>query len=313
IEAVEVSHRLGDTVIAERFSHRIMAGERVGLLGPNGVGKTTMLRILLGEIRPDAGRIRHGARLVPAFLDQMRALDPSARVRDVLLPAGGNYVYIAGHEPRHVVSYLEDFLFDRERLNAPVSALSGGERGRLMLARLLLQPANLLVLDEPTNDLDLGTLSVLEQALARFPGTILLVSHDRAFMDRVVQRVLAFEGAGRIVPIEGGWSDYQAWRLRRMAEQRLDAAAAKPAKKPAPARPRSRPRRLSYHEQRELAALPDRIEALEAEKSEIERRFCDPDYFRRDPASFHRDRERLAELERELAAAYDRWEELESV
>jgi ATP-binding cassette subfamily F protein uup len=211
-----------------------------------------------------------------------------------------------------VVGYLQDFLFDRERLNARVSALSGGERGRLMLARLLLEPANLLVLDEPTNDLDIGTLTVLEQALASYGGTVIVVSHDRAFMDRVVGRVLAFEGEGRIVPIEGGWSDYQAWKLRRLEAERSERP--RPADKAEKKRERlrSRERRLSYHEQRELDGLPGRIEAMEEEKAAIEARFCEPDYFRRDAEGFRRDKARLAELEDELAAAYARWEELEA-
>ena len=320
IEAVKVSHAFGDKVIVRDFSHRVMAGERVGLIGPNGAGKTTLLRILLGELKPDAGRVRHGVRLQPAFLTQMRELDSDAKLRDVLLPQGGQYVHVGGHEPRHVVSYLQDFLFDRERLNARVSALSGGERGRLMLARLLLEPANLLVLDEPTNDLDIGTLTVLEQALARYAGTVILVSHDRAFMDRVAGRVLAFEGEGRIVPIEGGWSDYQAWKLRRAREAEQSRPRKPKSAKAGEGKARQRTagpgdatrRKLSYREQRELDALPERIEALEAEKAAIEARFCEPDYFSRDAEGFRRDRQRLAELEDELAAAYARWEELEA-
>ncbi|MDQ6972911.1 MAG: ATP-binding cassette domain-containing protein, partial [Mariprofundaceae bacterium] len=204
MEAVEVSHAFGDTCILRDFSHKIMAGERIGLVGPNGIGKTTMLRIMLGELQPDSGRVRHGVRLAPAFLTQMRELPGEMKLKDVLLPLGGNYVHVGGHEPRHVVTYMQDFLFDKERLNSRVAALSGGERGRLMLAKLLLEPANLLVLDEPTNDLDIGTLTVLEQALAQYDGTVILVSHDRAFMDRVASRILAFEGEGEIVPVEGG-------------------------------------------------------------------------------------------------------------
>ena len=308
MEAIDVSHAFGDVPIVRDFSHRIMAGERLGLIGPNGIGKTTLLRILLGELKPDAGRVRHGVRLAPAFLTQMRELNPEARLKDVLLPDGGNYVHIGGHEPRHVVSYMQDFLFDRERMNSRVAALSGGERGRLMLARLLLEPANLLVLDEPTNDLDIGTLVVLEQALARYEGTVILVSHDRAFMDRVASRVLAFEGEGLIVPIEGGYSDYQAWKERRQAAQppRRQAQA-----RAAPARSNKRPAKLSYHEQRELDALPESIERMEAEKAEIELRFCDGDYFSRDAARFQADQQRLCELEAALAAAYARWQALE--
>jgi len=312
IEAVDISHAFGETTIARHFSHKIMAGERIGLIGPNGVGKTTLLKILLGELRPDSGRVRHGVRLAPAFLAQMRQLDPDSKLKDILLPNGGNYVHIGGYEPRHVVSYLQDFLFDKERLHARVSALSGGERGRLLLARLLLEPANLLVLDEPTNDLDIGTLAVLEQALARYDGTVMLVSHDRAFMDRVVSRVLAFEGDGKIVPIEGGWSDYQAWKMRRneQKEQKKEEKQLKIGKKLSkPLRIRSK---LSYREQRELDALPGKIEAMESEKAEIEARFCAPDYFSKDVEGYKRDQQRLVELAEELAAAYARWETLEA-
>lgn len=313
MEAIELSHAFGDITICEKFSHKIMAGERVGLIGPNGIGKTTLLNIMLGEFQPDSGRVRHGVRLAPAFLTQMRELNPETRIKDVLLPQGGNYVHIGGHEPRHIVSYMQDFLFDKERLNSRVQALSGGERGRLMLAKLLLEPANLLVLDEPTNDLDIGTLSVLEQALACYDGTVILVSHDRAFMDRVASRVLAFEGGGKITPIEGGFSDYQAWKVRQqekeyqqsdvMRKQRPVQITEQTVKKVT---------KLSYKEQRELDALPLSIEEMEAEKGEVEIRFCDPDYFSTDPERFRSDQIRLQVLETELEAAYARWEALES-
>ncbi|RMG92970.1 MAG: ATP-binding cassette domain-containing protein [Zetaproteobacteria bacterium] len=309
IEAVDVHHRYGDRVIVQSFSHRIMAGERIGLIGPNGAGKTTLLKILLGEIRPCHGRVRHGVRLQPAFLTQMRALDPDKTMREVLLPHGGNYVHVGGHEPRHVVSYAQDFLFDKERLKTRVGALSGGERGRLMLARLLLEPANLLVLDEPTNGLDIGTLSVLEQALASYQGTVLVVSHDRAFMDRVVTRTLAFVGEGAIVAIEGGYSDYLAWK-DRCASSAMEASR---KRKDVSRKPTSRvARKLSYHEQRELEELPERIEVLETEKICIEQRFCDADYFRRDPEGFRKDKSRLDELNHDLDLAYARWEGLEA-
>jgi ATP-binding cassette subfamily F protein uup len=307
IEAVDVGHTFGDKVIADHFNTKIMAGDRIGLVGPNGIGKTTILKIMLGDLQPEAGRIRHGVRLQPAFLTQMRELDPKKRIKDVLLPQGGNYVHIAGVEPRHIVSYLQDFLFDKERLNAPVAALSGGERGRLLLARLLLEPANLLVLDEPTNDLDIGTLAVLEGALAKYDGTVILVSHDRAFMDRVVSRVLAFEGEGRIVPIEGGWSDYAIWKAKQVVEQ--PTGKAKPVEKPKAAKVQTK---LSYKEQRELDGLPELIEKLEAEKAGIEERFCDPDYFTRDAEAFQKDQQRLNALEKELSEAYERWDALEA-
>lgn len=316
MEAIEVSHAFGDTRIVCDFSHKVMAGDRVGLIGPNGIGKTTLLRILLGELKPDAGRVRHGVRLAPAFLTQMRELNPEMKIKDVLLPLGGNYVHVGGHEPRHVVSYMQGFLFDKERLNSRVAALSGGERGRLMLARLLLEPANLLVLDEPTNDLDIGTLAMLEQALANYEGTVILVSHDRAFMDRVANRVLAFEGEGKIVPVEGGYSDYAAWKLRRdteAAEQEAKAreisnrgrVEAKPIKE-------KKKVKLSYKEQRELDGLPALIDKLETEKAAIEDRFCAADYFSRDPEAFQQDQQRLAAMEAELSDSYARWEALEA-
>ncbi|MDQ7001244.1 MAG: ATP-binding cassette domain-containing protein, partial [Ghiorsea sp.] len=214
IEAIDLCHSFENTTIVENFNCKIMAGERIGLLGPNGIGKTTLLKMLLGELQANSGSIKHGVRLAPAFLTQIRTLNPKAKLKDILVPSGGDYVHIGGQEPRHVISYMQDFLFDKELLNAQVSALSGGERGRLLLARLLLEPANLLVLDEPTNDLDIGTLAVLEEALSKYQGTVIIVSHDRAFMDRTVSKVLAFEGDGLIVPIEGGYSDYLAWKER---------------------------------------------------------------------------------------------------
>ncbi len=307
IEAIDLSHKFDETVIADHVNLKIMAGDRIGLVGPNGIGKTTLLKMLLGELAPQQGRVRHGVRLAPAFLTQMRELNPEMKIKDVLLPQGGNYVHIAGIEPKHIASYLQDFLFDTERLHAQVKALSGGERGRLMLAKLLLEPANLLVLDEPTNDLDIGTLTILEQALAKYDGTVLLVSHDRAFMDRVVSKVLAFEGNGRVVPIEGGWTDYSVWKSKQKSE------AVKPAKKPdlAP-KPAKQQTKLSYKEQKELDDLPARIESMEGEKSEIESRFCDPEYFARDGEAFVKDQARLAELENELAHCYERWDELET-
>lgn len=311
IEAVDVTHAFGDTVICNRFNHKIMAGDRLGLVGPNGIGKTTLLNIMLGELKPDSGRVRHGVRLAPAFLTQMRELDPETKLKDVLLPQGGNYVHIGGHEPRHIVSYMQDFLFDKERLNTRVAALSGGERGRLMLARLLLEPANLLVLDEPTNDLDIGTLAVLEQALSSYEGTVILVSHDRAFMDRVASRVLAFEGDGVIIPIEGGYSDYQAWKARRLQEQQAGAEKQRSPVKSVP-KPAKKANKLSYKEQRELDQLPQDIEAMESEKGEIEQRFCDPEYFNSNPEGFRQDQETLRDLETRLEAAYGRWEVLEA-
>ncbi len=309
IETIDLCHCFSQTVIAKDFSYRIMAGDRLGFLGPNGVGKTTLLKILLGDLKADTGKVRHGTRLAPAFLTQMRQLDDQLKIKDVLLPQGGQYVHVGGHEPRHIVSYLQDFLFDKERLNAPVSALSGGERGRLMLAKLLLQPANVLVLDEPTNDLDIATLTILEQALAKYQGTVIVVSHDRAFMDRVATKVLAFEGEGCMIPIEGGYSDYLAWKVRQQekAEQRSVTEKAKPAlvKKVKPLK------KLSYKDQQALEALPQTIEQLEAEQVSIEERFCQADYFTVQPEASLRDQQRLSVLQAELAKAYEDWQLLE--
>ncbi|MDQ6975822.1 MAG: ATP-binding cassette domain-containing protein [Mariprofundaceae bacterium] len=310
MEAVDISHAFGDTRIIRHFSHKIMAGDRVGLLGPNGIGKTTLLNILLGELQPDEGRIRQGTRLVPAFLKQLRHLDPHQKLKDVLLPHGGQYVHIAGQEPRHVVTYMQDFLFDRERLNTPVAALSGGERGRLMLARLLLEPANVLVLDEPTNDLDIGTLAVLEQALSRYDGTVILVSHDRAFMDRVASQVLAFEGKGKITHVLGGYSDYLAWRSRQDAEAEKETPQQTKAEQ-SPVAQKKVHRKLSYNEQRVLDALPVKIETMESEQASIEQHFCDPDYFSQHEAAYQQDQKRLQSLQQALTDAYAQWEALE--
>jgi len=307
IEAVQLSHGFSDQVIIRDLNLKIMAGERIGLIGPNGVGKTTLLKLLLHKLTPEHGRVRHGVRLLPAFLTQIRQLDPELKLRDVLLPNGGHYVHIAGIEPRHIVAYMQDFLFDAEQLRSRVSSLSGGERGRLLLARLLLEPANLLVLDEPTNDLDIGTLSVLERALTRYEGTVILVSHDRAFMDRVAARILSFEGDGKIVAIEGGYSDYAAWKSRQ-ADKEQECSRPAPVKA---IKPPASTRKLSYMDQRELDELPAVIEKLEAEQTDIETRFCDPDYFKCDADAFRCDQTRLSALQKELSAAYSSWESLE--
>ncbi|MDQ6973418.1 MAG: ATP-binding cassette domain-containing protein, partial [Mariprofundaceae bacterium] len=314
MEAIEVSHQFsrpsGEKItIAQSFSHKIMAGERIGLVGGNGIGKTTLLNILLGKLVPDHGRIRHGARLAPAFLTQMRDLDPTLKLKEVLAPDGGQYVQIGGHEPRHIVSYMQDFLFDKERLNARVQALSGGERGRLLLAKLLLEPANILILDEPTNDLDIGTLAVLEKALTQYQGTILVVSHDRAFMDRVASRILAFEGDGKIIPIEGGYSDYQAWKERQKTQSKILETTKTQAKENLQSN--KVPHKLSYKEQVLLDSLPQNIEMMETEKKDIEQRFCDPNYFLEQSESYKIDQKTLNDLEKKLSRAYETWEKLE--
>ncbi|MDX8386990.1 MAG: ATP-binding cassette domain-containing protein [Ghiorsea sp.] len=313
LELIDVSHAFEKTVITDNFSQKILSGERIGFLGPNGIGKTTLLNIMLGKLTPDSGIVKHGVRLAPAFLTQMRELDAKAKLKDILVPDGGNFVHIGGIEPRHIVSYMQDFLFDSELLNAPVSSLSGGERGRLLLAKMLLEPANLLVLDEPTNDLDIGTLAVLEEAIAKYKGTVIVVSHDRAFMDRVVSKVFAFEGNGQINAIEGGYSDYLAWKegaeLREKAKKTAEKEKTTEVKQEKTVK---NIKKLAYKDQKELDDLPALIENTETEKSDIEARFCDADYFTNEPDKFQNDQKRLDILNKTLENAYTRWEELEA-
>jgi ATP-binding cassette subfamily F protein uup len=279
-----------------------MRGDRIGLVGPNGSGKSTLLHIILGAMPPDTGRVRHGTRLSVAYFDQRRAqLDPEATLWETVCPHGGDTVTV-GRTRRHVISYLAEFLFPPYTVRGRVKTLSGGERNRLLLARLFTQPANLLVLDEPTNDLDVDTLELLEGLLAEYDGTLLLASHDRAFLDGVVTSIYAFEGNGRVREYVGGYSDWQQARQPRSA----------PAPRRRPPPPAKKPRQgLTYLEQRELAACPERIEALEAEQERLHAQLTDPELFRRDPTAFRTIMERLTALEADLPAAYARWEELE--
>jgi ATP-binding cassette subfamily F protein uup len=308
VEAEGVSYAWEGKPVVRDFDTTILRGDKVGLIGPNGCGKTTVLRLLLGELAPDAGRIRLGTRLEVAYFDQARMqLDPQATVLDTVAQ-GSDRVLVNGR-PRHVMSYLQDFLFAPQRARARVGALSGGERNRLLLARLFAQPANLLVLDEPTNDLDVETLELLEERLLDYPGTLLLVSHDRAFLDNVATSTLVFEGEGRVREYVGGYTDW----LR----QRPPPAAAGPARAAGEAPRRQgarseRPARLGYKEQRELEALPGRIEDLEAEQAELHARSSDPALYQGDPQAVKAVVARLAELEAELSAAYARWEELDA-
>jgi ATP-binding cassette subfamily F protein uup len=282
-----------------------MRGDKLGLIGPNGCGKTTLIRLILGELKPDQGRVRLGTSLNVAYFDQFRnKLDDEATLIDTISP-GSDYVEIGGQK-KHVIGYLEEFLFPPERARAKVSALSGGERNRLLLARLFARPANLLVLDEPTNDLDIDTLELLEQLLLDYPGTVILVSHDRAFLDNVVTQSMAFAGNGELVEIAGGYADWLDWRGRQVVE----AAPARQAKA-APARKPAARSGLSYKEARELEAIPARIEALEGEQAELNERLADPDLYRRDAALVVGLKARLDEIELELLAALERWEDLE--
>ena len=312
-ELESVSKRFGARPLIEKLSMRIMRGDRIGLVGANGSGKSTLIRLILGELAPDAGTVRLGTRLQVAYFDQLREqLDPDATLAEAISP-GSDWVQL-GAERRHIVSYLGEFLFPSQRAKSPVRMLSGGERNRLLLARLFARPANLIVLDEPTNDLDIESLELLEQRLQDYAGTLLLVSHDRRFLDNVVTQTVAAEGNGLWREYAGGYSDYLQQRPPPVA---ADAAAAKPpaarrAREPATAAAPAAARvRLGYMEQRELTALPDEIEALEREQTELTGRMSAPDYHRQGPERLRGDRKRLEELESLLLRKFARWELLE--
>ncbi len=317
IEAKSVSKSFaaeaGEKTIVRDFSTRVLRGDRIGIIGPNGAGKTTLLRLLSGELAPDRGTVRVAKHLTRAYFDQARAaLDPRATVRETLCPAGGDRLWAQGRS-RHVTGYLKDFLFDPDQAESPVGALSGGERNRLLLAKILATPADLLILDEPTNDLDMDTLDLLEEVIGDYTGTLLLVSHDRDFLDRTVTSTVAMEGDGRWLEFAGGYADYLLQR-RQVASRRKpaakDAAEAKPPPE-APARPKSRGR-LTYKDQHELERLPDRIASLEEETAALEARLADADLYARDRGAFERASDRLAQARAELARAEDRWLELEA-
>ena len=310
-ELEEVSKRFEAGTLIDRLSLKIVRGDRIGLIGPNGAGKSTLIRIILGELPPDSGSVRLGTNLRVAYFDQLREqLDPEASVAHTISP-GSDWVEVGpGEERRHIVTYLADFLFPAQRAQAPVKMLSGGERNRLLLARLFARPANLVVLDEPTNDLDIESLELLEQKLQEYPGTLLMVSHDRRFLDNVVTQTLSAEGDGVWRENVGGYSDW----LEKRGAIRATAAASQPngARRTAPAA--SRPRtKLSYKEQRELAALPGEIEALEGEQTVLMTRMGSPDYHRLDPQRLREDRQRLQELEALLSVKFARWEALEQL
>ena len=303
-ELERVSKRFGEREIVRELSLVIRRGDRIGLIGPNGAGKTTLIRILLGALAPDAGRVRLGANVVPAYFDQMREqLDPERTVAETVSP-GSDWVE-AGGAKKHVLSYLADFLFSPRRAEAPVRMLSGGERNRLLLARLFARPANVLVLDEPTNDLDLESLELLEAALQDYGGTLLLVSHDRAFLDNVVTQTLAAEGGGAWREYVGGYSDW----LRQRTEPQKQASGEKQKSSEERARPRAK---LSYKEARELERLPGELEALESEQRALAAKMSEADYYRSAPEAIRADQRRAEELEALIHAGLERWEALEA-
>lgn len=306
IEADAICKNYQNTPLIRNFSTIIMRGDRIGLIGANGVGKTTLLKLLLGELPPDSGTVKHGTKISIAYFDQLRAqLDPEETVVDAVAQ-GGEMLTINGQK-KHVMSYLSDFLFAPARARSPVKSLSGGERNRLLLARLFTKPANVLVLDEPTNDLDVESLELLEEMLSNYPGTLLLVSHDRHFLDNVVTSTIVFEGNSQVKEYVGG---YQDWLRQRTVPKSTTPkkTTAKPPKSTAP-----KSRKLSYKEQCELAELPQRIETLETEQAQLQTLISNPDFYRGEADQINQTLARMKIVEDELQSAYERWETLETM
>jgi ATP-binding cassette subfamily F protein uup len=312
IEAEQISLGYGDRPIVKDFSIRILRGDRIGIVGPNGAGKTTLVNLLTGTLAPDSGKLRIGANVEIASLDQRRqSLDPETVLKDALTGGGSDYVDVGGAR-KHVIGYMKDFLFGPEQARTPVSRLSGGERGRLMLARALAMPSNLLVLDEPTNDLDLETLDLLQEMLTDYPGTVIVVSHDRDFLDRVATSTIVAEGQGVWVEYAGGYSDMVAQRGAGVGDA-LAKAMASAGKRAAPELPRAptRTARLSFKQKHALETLPAVMEALQVKRAELQAQLADPALYKKDPARFAQVSKALAEAERKLAAAEEHWLELE--
>ncbi len=311
IEAVRASKSFGGKCAVRDFSMRVLRGDRIGIAGPNGAGKSTLIKLLTGHIKPDSGEIRHGTNLAIASLEQDRTgLSSGTRLADVLTGGKGDTVTVAGRT-RHVISYMKDFLFTPEQARTPVDVLSGGERARLLLARALAAPSNLLVLDEPTNDLDLETLDVLQEMIADYPGTVLLVSHDRDFLDRTITSLLMAEGDGRFTEYAGGYSDMVTQRGSGVTAS-VDRKERREPAKPAGERRRERDRRrLSFNEAHALRALPDQIRGVEQEIARIQSALTDAGLYARDPAGFAALTEKLATAQKSLSAMEERWIELE--
>ncbi|MFL6790498.1 MAG: ABC-F family ATP-binding cassette domain-containing protein [Bradyrhizobium sp.] len=312
IEAKNIAKSYGDRKIVDGFSIRVQRGDRIGVVGPNGAGKTTLVDLLTGAHAPDSGSIRLGANIEMATLDQHReSLDPKSTLAEALTGGRGDHVMVGGR-PKHVVSYMKDFLFAQEQMRTPLEVLSGGERGRLMLAGALAKPSNLLVLDEPTNDLDLETLDVLEEMLGDYEGTVILISHDRDFLDRVVTSVIVPEGNGRWIEYAGGYSDMLAQRGADLKREAAKATAVTEEKRElkaaAPGTPK---RRLSFNEKHALETLPNTIAKLQAEIARQQRALDDPDLYARDRKKFDEASVAIATAQTELTAAEDRWLELE--
>jgi ATP-binding cassette subfamily F protein uup len=309
-EAEDVSFSFnGGVPVVRGFSMRVMRGDRIGLIGPNGAGKTTLLRLLLGQLPPDGGEVRRGASVQVAYYDQQREqLDPDRTVVDTI--GDGNDTVTVNGQPRHVHGYLQDFLFSPERARSPVRALSGGERNRLLLARLFTRPANVLVLDEPTNDLDLETLELLEQQLVEWPGTLLLVSHDRRFLDNVVTSTLAFEGGGKVMEYVGGYEDYVRQRptgsVRDLSGKNKDTSGNTKYSS-------GRKKKRTFNEAREYEELPARIATLEAEHRQLQAALADPGFYTKPGSEIQAAVDRVEAIDRELLEAMTRWDRLDSI
>jgi ATP-binding cassette subfamily F protein uup len=314
-ELIDVNKSYEGRAIVKDFTATILRGDKVGLIGVNGAGKTTLLRLILGDETADSGTIRQGSKLQIAYFDQMREqLNDEATLADTISP-GSDWVEVNGQR-KHVMTYLGDFLFAPERSRSPVKSLSGGERNRLLLARLFAKPANVLVLDEPTNDLDIDTLELLEQLLEEYTGTVFLVSHDRTFLDNVVTQVIVAEGAGQWREYVGGYADWERVRRSDTAIAAKDSkdtkkAESQPAALPTPPAS-SKPKKLSFKEQRELEQLPQRIAELETEQAAISARLADPELYRKNPAEAQALNQRFAEIDTEMMEALQRWEDIES-
>jgi ATP-binding cassette subfamily F protein uup len=304
LEVKNISYGWGGAPVIRDFSANIMRGDKVGIVGPNGAGKTTLLGLLLGELAPQSGEVRQGTNLEVAYSDQMRSiLDETKTARDIV-GDGSDYVDVNGNR-RHVIGYLKDFLFTPDRAQTPVSVLSGGERNRLLLARLFTRPCNVLVLDEPTNDLDQETLELLEELIGEFAGTVLVVSHDREFLNNTVTSCFVFEGEGRVVEYAGGYDDWLAQRPQPEEPEAVQPKAVKPKA--------AKARKLTWKEERELEALPDRIEALEAEVAALRERMNAPEFYSNDHTVVAAEAARLEALESALDALLTRWDELEEL
>ena len=316
VDVRNVSFSYGGNPIIRDLSTRILRGDRVGIIGPNGSGKSTLLRLILGELEPSRGAVVLGTRLQLAYFDQhRRLLDPEKTVRENM--SDSDYVMVRAR-PRHVIGYLKDFLFPPQRIDSPVKALSGGERNRLLLAKIFTRSANMMVLDEPTNDLDVDTLELLEELLSEYEGTLLLVSHDRTFLDNVVTSTLVFEGDGKFNEYAGGYEDWERYQRQVAEAPVLPAQASRTVKEEMRhiaklPRSNSAPRKLTYKEQRELEELPARIESLENEQTELHARMGDAAFYRQSGNGITATMERLESIQRELESYYERWQILESL